>query len=286
MPELPEVETTLRGIAPHVEQQIIADVIVRQYQLRWQVPPTIRQILLGKKIAQVERRGKYLLLKTQNGAIMIHLGMSGNLRILTNVSPPNKHDHIDITFSNKKIMRFCDPRRFGAFLWVKGNPHEHSLIIIGVATHKNWKLPENLRNVYGFLIPRRERRLIAAISIESNKNRNSVKEGELLNVMLDSKHAAMLLNKSDDEILKNIIPELEVYFPKLSGFINFSHCIRWPEAEPLSLVGRSKYIKRYKETLSPNASIVLAGDYLGFPYTDSAAFTGEWAANFIKGAGR
>lgn len=157
-----------------------------------------------------------------------------------------------------------------------------STINIGIATHKDWKLPHDLNNVYGFLIPRRERKSIAAIGIESNKNRNSVTKGELLDVMLDSQHAKTLLNKSDDEILKNILPELEIYFPKLSNFIRFTHFIHWPEAEPVSFIGRCKYIKQYKDTLSTESAFILAGDYMGFPYTDSAAFTGKWAADFIK----
>ncbi len=175
-------------------------------------------------------------------------------------------------------------------LYVSANEIENKLlqtkysstINIGIVTQKNWKLPRDLRDAYGFLIPRRERKLIAAIGIESNKNRDSVTDGELLNIMLDNQHAVILLNKSDDEILKEIMPELECYFPKLSNSIRFSHVIRWPEAEPLSFVGRSKLIKEYKETLAPHASVLLAGDYMGFPHTDSAAFTGKWAADFIK----
>jgi len=128
MPELPEVETTLRGIAPHIQQQVIANVVVRQYQLRWAIPTNIRQILLGKKIQELQRRGKYLLLKTTEGAIIIHLGMSGTLRIATKELPAKKHDHVDIVFQNQKILRFNDPRRFGAFLWVDGDPMRHSLL--------------------------------------------------------------------------------------------------------------------------------------------------------------
>lgn len=128
MPELPEVETTLRGILPHVEKQTILKVIVRERRFRLAVPANMSQILLGKMIIKVERRAKYLLFKMQEGAIIIHLGMSGHLRILTNDTPPLKHDHIDIVFQNKKILRFTDPRRFGAFIWVEGDPRNHSLL--------------------------------------------------------------------------------------------------------------------------------------------------------------
>ncbi|HSW93007.1 MAG TPA: FAD-dependent oxidoreductase [Gammaproteobacteria bacterium] len=162
------------------------------------------------------------------------------------------------------------------------NTQYSSTINIGIATHKDWKLPNELRNVYGFLIPRLERQCISAIGIESNKNRNSAREGELIDVMLEDKHAKRLLGQSDDAILKEIIPELEKYFPGISNFIRFYHCIRWPEAEPVSFIGKSSCIKKYKETLSSHSPIVLSGDYMGFPYTDGAAYTGKWAANFIN----
>src|SRR5271170_8105281 len=111
MPELPEVETTLRGILPHIKQQVITDVVIRKHHLRWPIPLHVQKILPGKKIIAIERRGKYLLLKTDSGAIIIHLGMSGSLRILPVNSPHNKHDHVDIIFYNNKILRFTDPRR-------------------------------------------------------------------------------------------------------------------------------------------------------------------------------
>lgn len=128
MPELPEVETTLRGILPHIKQQVITHVVIRKHHLRWPIPSKIQQILPGKKIVDAKRRGKYLLLQTNNGTIIIHLGMSGSLRILPINSPHNKHDHVDIIFHNNKILRFTDPRRFGAFLWTEDNPYNYSLL--------------------------------------------------------------------------------------------------------------------------------------------------------------
>lgn len=127
MPELPEVETTLQGIKPHIEQQIITKIVVRQPQLRWLIPADIEKILTGEKIIQLGRRGKYLLLYTSRGAIIIHLGMSGTLRILPEAILPGKHDHVDLQFNNK-ILRFNDPRRFGAFLWAEGDPETHPLL--------------------------------------------------------------------------------------------------------------------------------------------------------------
>lgn len=128
MPELPEVETTVAGIRPHVENQRIANIVIRHYQLRWKIAPDLPQQLQGRKISKVMRRGKYLLLMIDGGALIIHLGMSGSLRILTQKIPPKKHDHVDIELANKKILRFNDPRRFGAVIWTKHDPHHHPLL--------------------------------------------------------------------------------------------------------------------------------------------------------------
>jgi formamidopyrimidine-DNA glycosylase len=128
MPELPEVETTLNGIKPFIIQTKIIDVIIRNYQLRWPVPPTIKALLIGETINNIERRGKYLLLTTSKGTIIIHLGMSGSMRILDPTVAVKKHDHIDLVFANQHCLRFTDPRRFGAFLWTAEAPCNHSLL--------------------------------------------------------------------------------------------------------------------------------------------------------------
>ena len=128
MPELPEVETTLRGILPHLKQQSISKVVVRHRQLRWPIPADLPQVLLNNRIENIERRAKYLLLKTNSGTLIIHLGMSGHLRLLDSEVPPKKHDHVDIVFHNKKTLRFNDPRRFGAILWTEEDPHQHALL--------------------------------------------------------------------------------------------------------------------------------------------------------------
>lgn len=117
MPELPEVETTLLGIKPCLIQQKIKKIIIRQPKLRWKIPEEILQSVVGEKIKNITRRGKYLLFHVKSGFIIIHLGMSGSLRILTSKIDPRKHDHVDIEFSNNTILRFTDPRRFGALLW-------------------------------------------------------------------------------------------------------------------------------------------------------------------------
>ena len=128
MPELPEVETTCRGIAPHIEGQIIRQVIVRQPQLRWPVPEGLEQILTGLTIDTVSRRAKYLLFNTSRGTLLVHLGMSGSLRIIRTEQAVGKHDHIDFIFYNGTVLRFNDPRRFGAVLWTSAPVLEHSLL--------------------------------------------------------------------------------------------------------------------------------------------------------------
>ena len=127
MPELPEVETTRRGILPYIDQQTVTEVIVRQPKMRWPIPDEIHQ-MEGQQIESVKRRGKYLLLETKQGTALIHLGMSGSLRVVDAGSAHDKHDHVDIVFNNKKAIRLHDPRRFGAVLWTKKNPLKHKLI--------------------------------------------------------------------------------------------------------------------------------------------------------------
>ena len=128
MPELPEVETSRRGIEPHILRQKITQVIIRQKQLRWPVPTKLPSLLKGQTINSVQRRGKYLLLNTDKGTLIIHLGMSGSLRITDNKTPAEKHDHFDLVFNNKKVLRLRDPRRFGAVLWTSKPVEQHKLI--------------------------------------------------------------------------------------------------------------------------------------------------------------
>ncbi len=127
MPELPEVETTCRGIAPHIQQQTVTDVIVRQPQLRWPIPGSLAEILTGSKIENIKRRGKYLLLETVHGTLILHLGMSGSLRFLPSQTPAGAHDHFDLVFGTH-CLRLRDPRRFGAVLWTDQDIRQHKLI--------------------------------------------------------------------------------------------------------------------------------------------------------------
>ncbi|MBT5030703.1 MAG: bifunctional DNA-formamidopyrimidine glycosylase/DNA-(apurinic or apyrimidinic site) lyase [Proteobacteria bacterium] len=117
MPELPEVETTRCGIEPYLLNQCIRRVAVRQPSLRWPVPQDLDEVFAGEKILKVSRRAKYLLIEGASHTLIIHLGMSGSLRIVLNDSEPQKHDHLDIVLSNERILRFRDPRRFGCVLY-------------------------------------------------------------------------------------------------------------------------------------------------------------------------
>lgn len=127
MPELPEVETSRRGIAPWVERQQVAEVVIRDRRLRWPIPEEIDRKLPGQEILSVGRRAKYLLFDTAAGTAMLHLGMSGSLRIIDQDEPARLHDHVDIRFTSGKALRFRDPRRFGSLLWVE-DPARHALL--------------------------------------------------------------------------------------------------------------------------------------------------------------
>lgn len=128
MPELPEVETTRRGIEPHVRGRRIERLVVRQPRLRWPIPPELAVLLAGQTIERVERRGKYLLFPFARGTLLIHLGMSGSLRIIAAEQAAGKHDHVDIVLNSGQALRYTDPRRFGAMLWCDGDVRVHPLL--------------------------------------------------------------------------------------------------------------------------------------------------------------
>ena len=122
MPELPEVETTRRGLAPHLVGRTIESVLLRRPDLRWPIPPEIAERLPGQRITAIRRRAKYLLLDTDAGSALLHLGMSGSLRVLPPSTPVGAHDHVDLVLAGKgrgsaRVLRFNDPRRFGCLLW-------------------------------------------------------------------------------------------------------------------------------------------------------------------------
>ena len=126
MPELPEVETTLRGIAPQLEGQIVRNVVIRDNRLRQTIPDKVRTAA-GQRIGSLERRAKYIVIHLDSGALLIHLGMSGSLRVLSTDREPGKHDHFDMITDNH-IVRYNDPRRFGLLLWADEPALQHPLL--------------------------------------------------------------------------------------------------------------------------------------------------------------
>lgn len=164
MPELPEVETIRRGIVPQVSGQTVTRVVVRERRLRWPIPPALEEHLSGQVIKNVTRRGKYLLLRTESGSVLLHLGMSGRLRILPTSAPVEKHDHADIVLSNGYCLRLTDPRRFGALLWTGEPPEQHPLL-----RHLGPEpLGENFTGTYLHALTRSRRSPIKSLIMDSH----------------------------------------------------------------------------------------------------------------------
>jgi formamidopyrimidine-DNA glycosylase len=128
MPELPEVETVMNGLKPHLMDAKVEHTIVRQHQLRWPIPQTLANHLNQQRITALARRGKYLLLSIGDGTLLVHLGMSGSLRLVANTAPIKTHDHVTLHLSTQRHLRFNDPRRFGAMLWTDTDPYQHPLL--------------------------------------------------------------------------------------------------------------------------------------------------------------
>lgn len=128
MPELPEVETTRRGIEPCVVGHVIRKLIVRESRLRWRVPRDLAELADGQRVQQLRRRAKYLIFDLQRGSMILHLGMSGSLRVLPQQTPVLAHDHIDLVMDSGMCVRFNDPRRFGCLLWTQEDPLTHPLL--------------------------------------------------------------------------------------------------------------------------------------------------------------
>ncbi|MGA7538625.1 MAG: bifunctional DNA-formamidopyrimidine glycosylase/DNA-(apurinic or apyrimidinic site) lyase [Steroidobacteraceae bacterium] len=128
MPELPEVETTRRGLQPHVAGRRIVALTVHEPRLRWRVPDDLPAKLAGQRIIGTGRRAKYLLIALESGTLLVHLGMSGTLRVLTADTPRIAHDHYDLLLESGRTLRFNDPRRFGSLHYTSGDPRQHPLL--------------------------------------------------------------------------------------------------------------------------------------------------------------
>jgi formamidopyrimidine-DNA glycosylase len=163
VPELPEVETTRRGIAPLVTGRRVARVVVREARLRWRVPPRLARELAGQTIDSVTRRAKYLLLGTRAGTVIVHLGMSGSLRVVAAAAAPRTHDHVDIVFDDGRCLRLHDPRRFGSILW-SADPANHPLLA-GIGPEP---LGAAFTGEYLFGVSRARRRAIRDVLLDGN----------------------------------------------------------------------------------------------------------------------
>jgi len=128
VPELPEVETTRRGIRVALRGRTVTDLVLREHRLRWPVDRQLGRVLAGQAVRDVRRRAKYLLIELERGTLLAHLGMSGSLRVLPLDAPLLAHDHYDLVLDSGRCLRFNDPRRFGSLLWVTGDPAEHPLL--------------------------------------------------------------------------------------------------------------------------------------------------------------
>jgi oxygen-dependent protoporphyrinogen oxidase len=156
-----------------------------------------------------------------------------------------------------------------------------STLNLALGVDKSWNFPAALQGVYGILLPRRERQRIAAVAVETAKSPDRAKSGHLLNVMLESTSGAEMLNSEEPQILQTLLPELELFLPGLSSHLVFHKCYRWQAAEPKSPVGRARQVRNYRAHLSPTRRVLLAGDYMGMPFPEGAAETGQWAASQI-----
>ncbi len=209
MPELPEVETTRRGISPHVERQRVDHVIVRDHRLRWPVSENLAGILKGQQILSIVRRAKYLLFRCETGHLLIHLGMSGSLRIVEAGSPAGKHDHVDVALSSGRSLRFTDPRRFGAVLWLDGEPEAHPLLC-----HLG---PEPLDGEFdGAYLYRRSRQRRTAVKTFLMDNRIVVGVGNIyanevlfLSGIRPDRAAGNISRKRYDRLAENVISVLQ-----------------------------------------------------------------------------
>lgn len=160
-------------------------------------------------------------------------------------------------------------------------------INVACVTDENFKLPKNLKNVYGLFIPRKERTAVAAVGIENNKNRAGDGVGNLLNIMLSHSAATEQMHASDAVIVEFAMQSVRDYFPALPAHIKQSRVYRWPVAEPLSPVGRAATLHAYRHRCGHQVpAILLAGDYMSMPFTEGAAESGYWAASMVERSGR
>lgn len=199
--------------------------------------------------------------------------------------------HTDMQDYSTQRVILATPATVAGKLFTTANDLEKSVmdtrysstLNISIIMDKSWNLPKKLQNVYGILVPRKERQVISAIGIETNKCPDRSKEGILLNVMLAGTSGARMIDMDEKNVAGEIYPELDRLMPGISESVKFMKIQRWKTAEPISPVGRSKRLRTYRETWPGTGRIILAGDYMGMPFMEGAAESGQWAAFRISG---
>ncbi len=232
---------------------------------------------------------------TEGGISLLPAKLSEKLQIVynsqvTDISCNSKNitvKTVDQEYKAKKVI-LATPAPIAGKLFKHTNEIEKALLATSYSSTVNISIGlkkrlvgEKTAKIYGIWIPRHERKNIAAITIESNKNKDRALTGELLNIMVSGAAGEKMLHSEKEEILKSIVDELNLFFPDIKQHISFSKITRWPYAEPMSSVGRSKSIQEYRSKTTPQSNIFLAGDYMGMPFTEGAAETGKWAASQI-----
>ncbi|MHB8148248.1 MAG: protoporphyrinogen/coproporphyrinogen oxidase [Vulcanimicrobiaceae bacterium] len=205
---------------------------------------------------------------------------SGNRYRITTQSASLEADHVVIATTASRA-RGLSPLWDDLEMRLLATKYRSS-INIGFATSRSLPTTNVPEDIYGLLIPRRERVVISGIGIESRKCAAYVPHGDVLNVMLSGDAGARLVDAPEEDVLAEVIPELHRYFPGFRSSIEFAHFCRWREAEPMSHIGRSKDIADYREI--SKRGVVLAGDFMSFPTTEGAAESGEWAASALIAA--
>jgi oxygen-dependent protoporphyrinogen oxidase len=245
------------------------------------------------------KKGKVLSLEGGMGTLPLHLASGLNVKLnhpITSLVTALEQNGETVSFDSPSGRFTFDQVVLATTATVARtlfrNPNEiekallatqySSTINMGFASNASWSVPKSFEKVYGVLISRKERQWISSIGIESRKDPARSKQGELLDIMLDGFSGSKLASYSEGEILKEITPEIEMYFPHFTENIRLKHFVRWVEAEPKSPMGKFVKIKQYRESIRSNSPIILCGDYMGFPNTDGAAATGKWAAEVIN----
>ena len=205
MPELPEVETTVRGISPLMKGNTVTRLTVRESRFRWPVPDTLGSQIVGKRIDCIQRRAKYILIKVGGGHVLIHLGMSGSIRGSTIKEPPRPYDHVEFEINGDQLLRLRDPRRRGCVLWIDGDPDDfHLLANLGPEP-----LSKEFNGEYLYAV--------------SQKRRTAVK-----NMIMDSKVVAGLGNIYASEVLfrAGIHPTISVNRISVDRYRRLVKCIQ------------------------------------------------------------